>query len=91
MTKILENVDEWNLRISTVDINLMYIYTRRNGKFENMPHTPKWADEINRLHAGMVTKEKLLTRRNGRFRSQLTRRNGHFEPKATRRTSHFFY
>ena len=33
LTKILENVDEWNLRISTVDINLMYIYTRRNGKF----------------------------------------------------------
>ena len=34
LTKILENVDEWNLRISTVDINLMYIYTRRNGKFD---------------------------------------------------------
>ena len=65
--------------------------TRRNGKFENTPHTPKWADGINRLRAEMVTKEKLLTRRNGRFRSQLTRRNGHFEPKATRRTSHFFY
>ena len=31
--------------------------TRRNGKFENIPHTPKWADGINRLHAEMVTKE----------------------------------
>lgn len=24
LTKILENLDEWNLRISTVDIKLMY-------------------------------------------------------------------
>ena len=34
LTKILENVDEWNLRISTVDINLMYIYTCRKGKLD---------------------------------------------------------
>ena len=40
LTKILENVDEWNLRISTVDINLMYIYTRRSGKLlEKQLHT----------------------------------------------------
>ena len=43
LTKILENVDEWNLRISTVDINLMYIYTRRSGKLlEKQLHTKPW-------------------------------------------------
>ena len=32
LTKILEHVDEWNLRISMVHINLMYIYACRDGK-----------------------------------------------------------
>ena len=31
LTKILENLDEWNLRISTVDVKLMYHQLFQSG------------------------------------------------------------
>ena len=36
LTKILENLDEWNLRISTVDVKLMYHQLFQSGKIKSI-------------------------------------------------------